>query len=88
LPTGRSLVGFEIDPYRADESPGKIEVISADHGTLSETSLAPILPRREKVWLEINLPAPVFGLEFLLHANGRAEVTAAIGPDVNISLCH
>ena len=88
LPAGRSLVGFEIEPYRADESPGKIEVFSADHGTLAETSLAPILPHREKVWLEINLPTPVFGLEFRLHANGRAEVTAAIGPDVIISLCH
>jgi SAM-dependent methyltransferase len=83
LPPGRTLIGFTLDPYFATESPGRIEIFRAENNQiLAEAMLPPVKWNRDQVWLEVNLPATTFGLEFRLWTTGAAQLTARVGIDL------
>jgi SAM-dependent methyltransferase len=83
LPSGRTLIGFTLDPYVATESPGRIEVFRSDNNQiLAKAMLPPVKWNRDQVWLEVNLPATTFGLEFRLWTTGAAQLTARVGIDL------
>jgi hypothetical protein len=85
MPPGRSLIGFDLDPYCAFESPGRIEVFKNEQNSvLAETRLPPALFRRAKVWLELDVPTTTFGLEFRLVTTGAAKLSVRLGLDVVI----
>lgn len=83
LPSGRTLIGFTVDPYVATESPGRIEVFRPDNNQiLAEARLPLVKWNRDQVWLEVNLPTTTFGLEFRLWTTGAARLTARVGIDL------
>jgi SAM-dependent methyltransferase len=85
LPSGRSLIGFELENYSAPESPGYIEILQHEGVSLAQTALPSILPTREKLWLDIDLSKTTFGLEFRLISTGITRLAAKIRPDVILS---
>ncbi|HEV2364514.1 MAG TPA: methyltransferase domain-containing protein [Caulobacteraceae bacterium] len=83
LPPGRTLVGFTLEPYDAKVSPGRIEVFQLmGNQVMASAPLPPRLPERGTIWLEVELDATLFGMEFRLWTNGTAEIRARVGVEL------
>jgi SAM-dependent methyltransferase len=82
LPPGRSIVGVDIGAYSSQKSPGHFEIFHTIGDTVLASVLLPPIHYGGVIWLDVDLPATVFGVEYRVFTNGAAALRVKIDVDV------
>ena len=82
LPGGRCLVGVDIGAYICHTSPGYFEIFhTIGNAPLASVSLPPI-HFGGMVWLSVDLPSTIFGVEYRVFSNGAGSLRVKMEADV------